>query len=88
MADEGRTTMEKDNLLNDAVAFAAHAHSGQLRKGTNLPYIVHPMEVAAICASYTDDVEVLAAAVLHDIVEDTPLGAAELEREFLAVCSA
>ena len=57
--------MKSDDLLADAVAFAARAHASQCRKGTKLPYIVHPMEAAAICASFTDDVEVLAAAVLH-----------------------
>ena len=74
--------MLKDDLLEDAVAFAAKAHEGQCRKGTELPYIVHPMEAAAICASITDDVEVLAAAVLHDVVEDTGVTVGELEARF------
>jgi myo-inositol-1(or 4)-monophosphatase len=74
--------MEKGNLFNKAVAFAARAHDGQLRKGTNLPYIVHPIEAAAICASFTDDVEVLAAAVLHDTVEDTDATPAEVRELF------
>lgn len=74
--------MEKGNLFNEAVAFAAQAHDGQLRKGTNLPYVVHPIEAAAICASFTDDVEVLAAAVLHDTVEDTDVTIGEIERLF------
>lgn len=64
--------MEKESyMLNDAVEFAARAHAGQLRKGSGMPYIIHPMEAAAICASLTDDVDVIAAAVLHDVVEDT-----------------
>ena len=50
-----------------AVAFAACAHDGQCRKGGTLPYIVHPMEAAAIAATMTDDGEVLSAAVLHDV---------------------
>ena len=74
--------MSKDNLLGDAVAFAARAHAGQCRKGTKLPYIVHPMEAAAICVSFTDDVEVLAAAVLHDVVEDAGVSVDELEERF------
>ena len=74
--------MEKGNLFSKAVAFAARAHDGQFRKGTNLPYIVHPIEAAAICASFTDDVEVLAAAVLHDTVEDTDTTIDEIERLF------
>ena len=59
--------MPKGNLLEDAVAFAAEKHAGKFRKGSKLPSLVHPMEAAAICASFTDDVEVLAAAVLHEI---------------------
>ena len=74
--------MSKENLLEKAVAFAAQKHAGQHRKGTNLPYIVHPMEAAAICASFTDDVEVLAAAVLHDVVEDAGVTVAEIGERF------
>jgi len=71
-----------ENLLDRAVAFAAQKHAGQLRKGTNLPYIVHPMEAAVICASITDDEEALAAAVLHDVVEDAGVTASEVEALF------
>ena len=74
--------MPKDNLLEDAVAFAAEKHAGKFRKGSKLPYIVHPMETSAICASFTDDAEVLAAAVLHDVVEDAGVAVEELERKF------
>lgn len=65
-----------------AVAFAAYAHDGQCRKGGAMPYIVHPMEVAAIAATVTDDGEVLSAAVLHDVVEDCGVTAEELRRRF------
>ncbi len=74
--------MSKDNLLEGAVEFAAQKHAGKFRKGSKLPYIVHPMEAAAICASFTDDVEVLAAAVLHDVVEDAGVTVDELEGKF------
>ena len=74
--------MRMENLLNRAVAFAAQKHAGQLRKGTNLPYIIHPMEAAVICASITDDEEVLAAAVLHDVVEDAGVTADEVKSLF------
>ena len=47
-----------------------------------MPYIVHPMEAAAICATLTDDVEVIAAAVLHDVVEDTDATVEDVERLF------
>ena len=49
-------------LLTEAIAFAAGAHDGVTRKGSRVPYIVHPMETVAIAASITDDEEVLAAA--------------------------
>jgi len=57
-------------LVSDAMIFAASAHDGMLRKGTRIPYILHPGEVAAIAATLTDDEEVLAAAILHDVMED------------------
>ena len=57
-------------MINKAIAFAAKAHEGQLRKGTNLPYILHPIEVGVIVSRMTNDEEVIAAAVLHDTVED------------------
>lgn len=53
-----------------ARSFAAHAHEGQFRKGTNRPYIVHPIEVAEIVSEMTDDEEIICAAYLHDTVED------------------
>ncbi|MBQ2963535.1 MAG: bifunctional (p)ppGpp synthetase/guanosine-3',5'-bis(diphosphate) 3'-pyrophosphohydrolase [Clostridia bacterium] len=58
-------------LLNRAIAYAVEAHDGQFRKGTQIPYILHPLEAAAVAATMTDDDSVLAAAVLHDVVEDT-----------------
>ncbi|MCD8019175.1 MAG: HD domain-containing protein [Clostridiales bacterium] len=57
-------------MINKAIAFATNAHAGQYRKGTDLPYIFHSMEVGVIVSRMTDDEEVIAAAVLHDTVED------------------
>ncbi len=57
-------------MINKAKAFATKAHEGQLRKGTEKPYIVHPIEVAEIVATMTEDEEVIAAAYLHDTIED------------------
>ena len=62
---------KKLTLLDHAIIFATKAHSGTTRKGTNVPYIVHPIEAAAIVSAMTDDEEVIAAAVLHDVLEDT-----------------
>jgi len=53
-------------------AMAAHASVKQLRKYTNEPYIVHPMQVARIVASVEGSTEdMIAAALLHDVIEDT-----------------
>ncbi len=58
------------DIFEKAVSFAFKAHEGQKRKGGGI-YILHPLEDAAIVGTMTDDEEVLAAAVLHDTVEDT-----------------
>ena len=60
-----------DNVLDRAIVFATQDHEGQFRKGTQMPYILHPMEAAAIVGTMTTDNEVIAGAVLHDVVEDT-----------------
>lgn len=65
-----------------AAAFAAYAHDGQTRKGSALPYLVHPMEVAAIAATMTNDPDVLAAALLHDVAEDCGVEESELRARF------
>lgn len=57
-------------MIDKAIAFAVKAHEGQPRKGTEIPYIFHPLEVGMIVSRITDDAEVIAAAVLHDTVED------------------
>ena len=62
--------------------FASKAHEGMCRKGTDIPYIVHPMEAGAIAASVTSDKEIIAAAILHDTLEDTSVTPLEIEREF------
>lgn len=69
-------------VLDRAICTAVQAHSGAVRKGGQIPYILHPMEVTAICAGMTEDQEVLAAAMLHDVVEDTGYSLEDLEREF------
>ncbi|MDD5949856.1 MAG: HD domain-containing protein [Lachnospiraceae bacterium] len=57
-------------MLNEAIIFATKAHAGQVRKATRIPYILHPMECAVIVSAMTMDEEMIAAAVLHDTVED------------------
>ena len=69
-------------LVTQAMIFAAEMHDGAMRKASNIPYIVHPMEAAAVAASITDDQEVLAATVLHDVMEDCGVSFEELEARF------
>ncbi len=57
-------------MIEKATEFAAKAHEGQFRKGTKRPYIVHPVEVGDIVSTMTEDEEVIAAAILHDTLED------------------
>lgn len=63
-------------------ATAAHAAVGQLRKYTHEPYIVHPAEVAEIVRSVPHTEEMLAAAWLHDVVEDTGVSIELIRAEF------
>jgi (p)ppGpp synthase/HD superfamily hydrolase len=66
----------------EALAERAHREKGQVRKFTGEPYIVHPGHVAEIVASVTSDPVMIAAAWLHDVVEDTDVTLEEVEREF------
>lgn len=70
------------DIFEKAVCFATEKHSGQVRKLSNAPYILHPLEVAAIVGTMTDDKEILAAAVLHDTVEDTDTTLEEIRENF------
>ena len=69
-------------LLDRAIVYAVRAHAGTERRGKGFPYIVHPMEAVAIVATMTSDQELLAAAALHDTVEDTGVTVQDLEAEF------
>lgn len=69
-------------LFDEALCFAAEKHSGQRRKLSDAPYILHPMEVAAIVGTMTGDQETLAAAVLHDTVEDAGVTFEEIAERF------
>ena len=69
-------------LLDRAIIFAVKAHAGTERRGKGFPYIVHPMEAMEIVATMTPDQELLAAAALHDVVEDTDITADQIRAEF------
>lgn len=70
------------DVFDRALCYAVQKHSGQIRKMANSPYILHPIEVAAIVGTMSDDRELLAAAVLHDTVEDTDATIEELRELF------
>ncbi len=69
-------------LVDRAILFAVKAHSGTERRGKGFPYVIHPMEAMAIVATITPDPELLAAAALHDTVEDTDITLDVLRAEF------
>ena len=71
-----------DEIPQKALQFAALAHKGAVRKGNGLPYIIHPMETMMITAQMTNDVEVMAAAALHDVIEDTRFIGRDIESRF------
>lgn len=62
-----------EDILAKITQFADEAHGEQQRKYTPDRYIVHPIRVMNTCRNYTDDISVLAAALLHDVLEDTPV---------------
>jgi (p)ppGpp synthase/HD superfamily hydrolase len=69
-------------LVLRAAKFATLAHDGQRRRYTDEPYTVHLFSVASMVAMHTTDPHVISAALLHDVVEDTPVTVADLRREF------
>ena len=70
------------DLLDRAIVFAVQAHHNTERRGKGFPYIVHPMEAVEIVATITPDQELLAAAALHDTIEDTDVTVEDICREF------
>jgi myo-inositol-1(or 4)-monophosphatase len=70
------------DLLDRAIVFAVRAHAGTERRGKGYPYIVHPLEAVEIVATMTSDQELLAAAALHDTVEDTDVSLEQIRAEF------
>jgi (p)ppGpp synthase/HD superfamily hydrolase len=66
------TTMTRgySDRINHAFAFAAKHHDRQVRKGTRLPYLTHPANVAVILTRYGQDEPTIIAGILHDVIED------------------
>lgn len=74
--------MEKEELVHKAFHFAAHAHQGQCRKGTDIPYLIHLVRTWGYVCQMTENNMEQAAALLHDVLEDTEVTESELRREF------
>lgn len=66
----GKLTKGYSDKVNHAFAFAAKHHDRQVRKGTKLPYLTHPANVAVILTRYDRDEDTVVAGILHDVVED------------------
>ena len=62
--------MNLSPLVKKSLYFAAQKHDGQYRKGNHVPYITHPVQVAFSVSSYTNNEEIIAAAFIHDVLED------------------
>ena len=69
-------------LVSEAIVFAVKAHDGMRRKKSEAPYILHPMEAAVIVGTMSDDQNLIAAAALHDVVEDAGVTIEEIEEKF------
>lgn len=59
------------DAINHALAFAAKHHDRQVRKGTKLPYLTHPANVAVILTQYGRDSDTIVSGILHDVIEDS-----------------
>ncbi|MGD1992956.1 MAG: HD domain-containing protein, partial [Anaerolineae bacterium] len=70
------------DLYEEALRLAARAHQDQVRKTGSVPYITHPVHVSMILAQYGFSEEVMAAALLHDVVEDQDVTLTEIEDQF------
>jgi myo-inositol-1(or 4)-monophosphatase len=69
-------------LVSEAIMFAVAAHDGMRRKKSESPYILHPMEAAVIVGTMSDDQNLIAAAALHDVVEDAGIAIETIEAKF------
>ena len=69
-------------MINKAIEFAVEKHKGQLRKGTNLPYIVHPLKVMSKLVEWGSSKDTIIIGILHDTLEDTNTTYEELVENF------
>ncbi|HEX5527003.1 MAG TPA: HD domain-containing protein [Solirubrobacterales bacterium] len=82
-ADRIDAAAQRSPLVRAALAKARTAHEGQVRNGSGgMPYVEHPIRVAALLDEHDYREEVLAAALLHDVIEDSDLDLDEVREEF------
>jgi (p)ppGpp synthase/HD superfamily hydrolase len=72
----------KSDRVFDAIEFSARAHRGQFRKGTEVPYLIHPLMVAKTLMEIGSCEDVVIAGLLHDTIEDTAVTADDIEQRF------
>lgn len=72
----------ENNLISEAIFFATEKHANQKRKGSGLPYIIHPMEVWMILRNNHCSTTVQIAGLLHDTLEDTDTTPTEIAEKF------
>jgi (p)ppGpp synthase/HD superfamily hydrolase len=77
-----QTAKEYSSELYDAIEFAARAHHRQVRKGTEIPYLAHPLAVAGILIRSGCSEPLVIAGILHDTIEDTPVTIEEIRSRF------
>ncbi|MBI2007121.1 MAG: bifunctional (p)ppGpp synthetase/guanosine-3',5'-bis(diphosphate) 3'-pyrophosphohydrolase [Candidatus Blackburnbacteria bacterium] len=77
-----RADLESYSLVSRAIIVADEAHKGQLRKSDGSPYIHHPIQVGLILARHNYPAHVVAAGILHDVIEDTGVSEEELRVKF------
>lgn len=71
-----------DEMVFKAIDFAVRAHRGQYRKGTSIPYVIHPLNVSRILIEANCDASIVVAGILHDTLEDTQVTIQELRAAF------
>jgi hypothetical protein len=74
--------MDSHHLLHRAIVFSERAHRGQMRKGTNSPYVTHPLAVGMMVLAHGHSVEAAVVGLLHDVLEDTPVERDEIDEAF------
>ncbi len=74
-----------EDQLDRTIEFARRAHGEQQRQFSPEPYIQHPIRVMNCCREYVSELPVLHAAILHDVLEDTPIKSEELHAFLLTI---